>query len=158
MLQKNKINTNNILAFQNSKINQKFRGWREVVDKNSEFQHILRLLIQNYSKKDNEKQQSLNYLRQAICICKPEEMRIFIQHLGGYLYQIVCQIELQAAYMTTTWLHEDGIQSERDARVEQKQHPIHTLLCLTDFYKKYSKRIDIEENELFQLSLKFMEK
>ncbi len=121
--------------------------WRQLEDHNSAFQHILRLLIKHEQEFEKENLSWLFYIRKAVSLCDPQVLWVFMHSLGGYLFHVVVQIEVSGLRLATSWLHEDGIQSERDARTNQKDHPIHHILCLSDLYAKHTKIINTDTKQ-----------
>lgn len=120
-------------------------SWKELQSRHVEFQRILRLLVNDQEKEQNANLSWLFNLRKAACLCESWELRVFMKHLGGYLYHIVVEIESLYGNMITTWLHEDGIQSERDMRFTEQDHPVHQLLCMCDLYNDYARKVALSE-------------
>ncbi len=130
--------------FQSPKKNFKnFSTWRELTENQNYFLHLLKLLLKHEEIDKKNVLTPLFYLRKAISIARTEDVRIFIRDLGGYLYHIVSQLEIESGSMCTAWLHEDGIQTERDEYYSDHNHPAHQLICLTDLFQKNSKVINL---------------
>jgi len=72
-------------------------------------------------------------------VAEPELLRIFLQHLGGFIYYVVAELHGPGGRVSTSWVHEDGIRAERDEYAHRKSHPVHTILCLTDLYEENSR-------------------
>lgn len=124
--------------------------WRELKQGHGEFQKILRILVKHEKQKLKDENSLLNwlfYMREALCACDPKQLRLFLCNLGGYLFHIVAEAEGASGHLVTSWLHEDGIQAERDLNLLDKTHPVHHLVCMTDFYYESSRDIDLENSE-----------
>ena len=133
---------------QNEHGREQKRTWRELNKRHGEFQHILRLLVRYEREEPEDEGNWLLYMRRVLCACEPRQLRFFICSLGGYIFHIVAQAEGPGGYLATSWLHEDGIQAERDLNLFNKDHPVHHLACVTDFYYENSDKIDLEEPKM----------
>ena len=132
------------LGFKSPKKEQK-KIWRELNARHDEFQHILRLLVRYEGEESQTEANWLFHTRQALCACSPEQLRFFLCNIGAYVFHVVAQAEGTGAYLATSWLHEDGIQAERELNLFNKTHPVHHLACVTDFYYESSVEIDLEK-------------
>ena len=137
---KNKISTN-VLQF--TAFKHQNRAWRELIKDRQEFQFILRLLVEQEERESFTNLNWLFYTRRALCVCNPNIVRFFLRDLGGYLFHVVAQLETVEAKLATSWLHEDGIQLERDAYFTVKDHPVHKILCLNDLYSKSTHKLNL---------------
>ncbi len=120
---------------------RQIKVWRELSERRHEFQNILSLLVEHEKNAPHLDEHWLSYLRQSLCVCNPNLLRIFLCDLGAYLFHVVCQLEETGARMATAWMHEDGIQAERDFYIKEDDHPIHSVVCMTDFYHNHTREI-----------------
>ena len=121
--------------------------WRELNRHHAEFQHILRLLVNHEGHALGSETNWLFHMRKALYTCDSRQLRLFLCNLGGYLFHVVAQAEGPGGHLVTSWLHEDGIQAERDLHLHNKTHPVHYLSCMTDFYHEDSQDFDLESCE-----------
>ena len=145
------------IIFQSTK-KKSGEDWRELNRHHRIFQNILQLLvrhekesIENLGNLENieemEEPSSLFYLRQALCVCRPDEIRFFFRSLEYCLFHVVAEMSVPGGEMATAWLHEDRIQTERDRRKRDKGHPVHQLACLYDLYKNHTVKIRLDADE-----------
>jgi len=109
--------------------------WKELLLKKGEFQAIVRTLVKvderfNYPSGDPEG----HFMRKAISFAREEHLRIFIRDTGGFVYQCVVELKTPHGSVMTVWIHEDEIPKERDALRDRPDHPVHTMVCVTDLY------------------------
>ena len=108
-------------------------GWVEIEGRKEEFIKIVRLLVEYDEKTGRAGRGGGNhYLRAAIAHVDPADLRLFARHKGAFAYEILCTIDNQGGYLVTTWIHEDGIPPEREGLLEFPDHPVHSIVCLTD--------------------------
>ncbi len=122
---------------------------RNLSGKIDQFQYILQLLIA-YEEKEYAIKKALPlpwlfHLRRALSVCPCEQVRVFMKNLGGYLFHIVMQAEDLGGRVSASWLHEDGIQAERDRNITVQDHPVHTILCLSDLYAKHTRKFSSDD-------------
>ena len=127
------------------------RKWTELLERKDEFQGIVRLLVEFDEKTGRYRKygdQETHYMRKAISVAEPESLRIFLKHLGGFVYYVVAQLISESGHVSTSWVHEDGIRGERDEFKEISTHPVHTILCMTDLYEENSKPLPDDPAEI----------
>ncbi len=132
--------------FQNIK-KRKHENWRELESHHKTFQKILQLLVQNEKISKTNKNLCLFYMRQSICHCQPDQIRFYFRDLKNYLFHVVAEISVPGGEMATAWLHEDGIQAERDRQHHDAVNPVHHLFCLQDLYKNYTRVVKLYSSE-----------
>lgn len=101
------------------------------------FQKILALLTSFDEKTGRHirfNDQESHFARVALAKVSEENVRFFIKDLGGFIYSVIGYIEGRSCTLATVWVHEDGIRQERDEHSEVKNHPVHSIECLTDLY------------------------
>ena len=123
------------------------RVWKELQAFHKEFQSILSLLIRYDEGEGKEERNWLLHMRRAICAIEHRSLKFFLCHLGGHLFHVIAEAEGLGGYLVTSWLHEDGIQAEREENISNPSHPVHNLLCLTDFYYGNSVEVDLERDK-----------
>ena len=115
--------------------------WNELQECKYEFQKIVNLLVEFDEKTGRYRRypdRETHFMRKAISVGDTDCMRIFLQHLGGFVYHVVVELSIKGGQVCTGWVHEDGIRVERDEFQESKTHPVHSILCMTDLYEKNS--------------------
>lgn len=117
------------------KKNEQASGWRELVKKKDEFLKIVQLLV-DFDEKTGRyaryRDTETHFMRRAIACADPEKVRIFLKHLGGFVYSIVAEVHSPGGLVATAWVHEDGIRQEREGA--QKEHPVHSIVCVSDLF------------------------
>ncbi len=142
----------------NQEINQTGKVWYELFDNIEEFQEILRILVDFENEtKENASDDWLSLLRQALCYCQTKEIRIFIRYLEGYLFHIVAQAERIGGQMAVSWLHEDGIQAERDLKSNKISSEVHHICCMNDLYENHCKPIIRFQGDLEDETIEFID-
>lgn len=131
------------------------KQWHRLVSAHEEFQRILRLLLEYDERNERQNLSELHYLRQAISTARAEDLCVYIRDMGGYLFHIVAELKVPGGEAATAWLHEDGIQAERDMRSNQPDHAVHKLFCMSDILKEHSESIMLDEN-IGETTLKLM--
>lgn len=63
-------------------------------------------------------------------------LQFFVVKLSDFVYQVIAHVSAAGLQCSTGWVHEDGICSEREIYSEVKDHPVHSIECLTDFYDR----------------------
>ena len=63
-----------------------------------------------------------------------------MKRLSDCVYAIVCEYRSSAAIIITSWVHEDGIRSER--KTATADHPVHRIICISDLFEGASMRAD----------------
>lgn len=87
--------------------------------------------------------QETHFARVALAKCREENVRFFIRDLGGYVYSVIGHIESNGTVLSTGWVHEDGIRQEREEYSADKDHPVHSIECLTDFFERATKHMKV---------------
>lgn len=119
--------------------------WYEIDENKEEFQKIVKLLVdfdETTGRYRRYGDPETHFMRRSVSVADPEMLRVFLNHLGGYVYYIVVELKSQGGSISTSWIHEDGIRSERDEFREQKDHPVHGILCITDLAEKFSVKLN----------------
>lgn len=120
-------------------MNQPFENWKQIhPDNNEDIQKIILLLVEFVERTGQHKNYhdiDAHYARFGVALANPQNIKVYIKHLGGYVYVIIGEVKSNSTRITTAWVHEDGIQQER---IEHKdiEHPVHTIVCVTDLYQK----------------------
>ena len=118
--------------------------WRELTARKEEFSKIVKLLVEfdektgRYLKYNHPE---THYMRRAVAACDPENLRIFLKSLGGFVYSVVAEVKSAAGLTATAWVHEDGIRQEREGC--DAGHPVHQIVCVTDLFEADSQAIDV---------------
>jgi hypothetical protein len=119
--------------------------WREIISEKREFCGIVKLLVDFDEKTERFRRYAhpeTHYMRKAVGVADPAFIRIFIRDCGGYVYHIVSEINTDAGFMSTFWIHEDGIRAEREILKDQLDHPVHSIVCVSDLYEYNSEPVD----------------
>ena len=132
-----------------SKTRKNTRQWTELTEEKENFQRILRLLILE----DEEKERPVktgdwqnHYMRKAIAWGDAEGLRVFIRALGGFIYYVVAELHTTAGFVSSGWVHEDGIKAQRELREKYPYHPVHVITCMTDIYENHCEVLEFEES------------
>lgn len=110
-------------------------GWVEIVERKSEFQSILKLLVEFDERTGRHQRYSdpeSHYMRKACAVAPPESLRIFAKQMAEFVFHVVVRLDCASGHEITGWLHEDGIASERAGA--SPEHPVHRIVCLTDLF------------------------
>lgn len=112
-------------------------SWRELVSRKEEFLKIVQLLV-DFDEKTGRytryRDQETHFMRRAVACADQERVRIFLKHLGGYVYSIVAEVSSPGGVVATAWVHEDGIKQEREGA--DSLHPVHNIVCVSDLFEK----------------------
>jgi hypothetical protein len=129
--------------------NRSGNGWAEIHERKDEFQYMSRAPIGHAERTGRHLRCGADhYVRKAISVADPEEVRVFIRHLGDFDYLVAAQLRTHTSRVMTSWVHQDGIRIERDAVRKRKHHPAHRILCLTDLYEQNSRPLPDDPEEL----------
>lgn len=116
-----KANTNNV--------------WKKVGSKQVEdFQKILKVLVRFYDavlSEREEKNQSHEFRKALSQMTDTKKVEIYLRKFGKYEYLVYADMNGE----TESWIHVDGIAEERE-QLKGKDHPVHTIVCMSDIYKK----------------------
>lgn len=114
-------------------MNETNLSWREIQKSKSEFLHILRILNHYYEMQGGRKH-SQDEFRKLVTETNPEQVKIYVNRLGIYEYQVACTYLPES--QTETWIHIDGIAEERARLTElgNTDHPVFSLVCLGDLF------------------------
>lgn len=125
--------------------NENRPAWREITNRKEEFQKIVSLLIE-FDERTGRYQRygdpESHYMRKAVARANPEDLRIFVQNLGGFLYYVVVELASPGGRVSTGWLHEDGIKAERTTL--GGDHPVQRIVCLSDLVEVDSSTVSEE--------------
>lgn len=111
-----------------------------VVEKQiDEFLKILRLLVdfdEKTGRVERQPNKFAHYARKALSLAPPEELVITLEKKDQISVYWVC-IVLKVPNLTikAEWVHEDGIAAERIEHGENPEHPVHSIVCMTDIYE-----------------------
>jgi len=61
-------------------------------------------------------------------------VRFVVRDLGGFVYSVIAYYEGSGSRIATAWVHEDGIQQERESGMQIPE----SIRCLTDFVRSAS--------------------
>ncbi|MDH5655716.1 MAG: hypothetical protein OEZ34_07405 [Spirochaetia bacterium] len=134
----------------NSEDSKKYQ-WRELCKKKDEFQKIVKLLVdfdESTGRYRRYGDPESHFMRRSISVSDPELLRIFIQSLGGFIYYIVVELRAQGGQLSSSWIHEDGIRAERDEFKKQEDHPVHSIVCMTDLFENQCSEISEDFSEI----------
>jgi len=125
--------------------------WKELSGGRDEFQKIVKLLVdfdETTGRYRRYGDPEAHYMRRSISVADPETLRVFLQDLGGFIYYVVVELKTEGGAVSTSWIHEDGIRAERDEFSEEENHPVHSIVCMTDLYKNYSVKIPLDFHDI----------
>lgn len=111
--------------------------WKKVGSKQVEdFQKILKVLVRFHDAvlSEGEKSQSHEFrkrLSEMVVMERTRKVQIYLRKFGKYEYLVYADMNGE----TESWLHVDGIAEERE-QLKGKDHPVHTIVCMSDIYKK----------------------
>lgn len=116
-----KANTNNV--------------WKKVGSKQVEdFQKMLKVLVRFYDavlSEREEKNESHEFRKALSEMTDTKKVEIYLRKFGKYEYLVYADVNGE----TESWIHVDGIAEERE-QLKGKDHPVHTIVCMSDIYKK----------------------
>ena len=118
-------------------------NWRELIKNKHLFLNLLNLLIDHEEANKTEKNTPDFYLRKAISVAEADDVRIYLRDLGGYLFHIVAELKIVSIFTATSWLHEDGIQMEREKSSTDVNNKAHKIICLTDMFINNTQILDL---------------
>lgn len=102
----------------------------------SDMQGIVRLLAE-YDEKTGRylsyKNPETHFARKAIGAAS-SGVRFVVRDLGGFVYSVIAYYEGSGSRIATAWVHEDGIQQERESGMQIPE----SIRCLTDFVRSAS--------------------
>jgi len=113
--------------------------WRELESNKDEFLRILRLLVEfdertgHHLRRDDPAQ---HWLRKGISLAESSSIRILLRNLNNFVYSVLIEMKTASSFVTTGWVHEDGIRAERDQKNNDRSHPVHSIVCVTDLFEK----------------------
>lgn len=113
--------------------------WIELTSKREEFTKIVKLLVafdQNTGRYARYENESSHWLRKAVSVAEPDALRVILKHLGGFVYSVVTEQRTESGFCVTCWVHEDGIRSEREDKMSEPRHPVHSIVCVSDLYQE----------------------
>ncbi|HNN76700.1 MAG TPA: hypothetical protein PKN93_18775 [Leptospiraceae bacterium] len=103
----------------------------------SDMQRIVRLLTE-YDEKTGrylsyKDDPETHFARKAIGAAS-SGVRFVVRDLGGFVYSVIAYYEGSGSRIATAWVHEDGIQQERESGMQIPE----SIRCLTDFVRSAS--------------------
>ena len=114
--------------------------WHELRGGQRDLQSILQILL-DYDERSGSLEvigsMALHFMRRSVGICRSESLRVFALSLGGNVFYLVAEVMLRGGYLATSWIHEDGIYTERRERRHEPEHAVHSVLCLTDLVLEF---------------------
>ncbi len=138
-----------------------FGDWKELLKRKEQFQEMVAMLVDFDERTGRHRrfgEPEQHFFRKAVVSADPNDLRIFMQKIRGYVYYVVVELRTPGGFCATSWLHEDGVQLERDQMLDEPDHPVHGVDCLSDFFRKHSLRLpeDFEEIDLNANTLDIM--
>ncbi|MCG9876488.1 MAG: hypothetical protein MH321_17065 [Leptospiraceae bacterium] len=117
--------------------------WKELVERKSDFQHILRVLNRYYENREFSAQLGeSHFFRKKLTEESENNFKIFIKKFGNYEYLIHAEINpsLQSVEKET-WIHIDGISEEREQLEKQgiTEHPLFSIIGVGDLFQESTK-------------------
>lgn len=129
--------------------------WRELTTRKEEFQRILKLLIafdEKVGRHIRYEAHETHWARHAISSADPSRVRVLMKRISDCVYTIVCECRSSSAIIIASWVHEDGIKSERETAATD--HPVHKIICISDLFEGDSMRaVDPESLNPFAAEL-----
>jgi len=113
--------------------------WIELTSRKDEFTKIVKLLVEFDERTGRYRRygcESSHWLRKALAVSDQECIRILLRNLGGFVYSVVVEIRTDSGFATMSWLHDDGIRKERDEKKSEANHPVHSIVCVTDLFNE----------------------
>ena len=111
-----------------SKEKKERENWKEIKNETDkkEFQEILSILNRYYGQK--------NEFREKLVLANPESFSVKLKSKGGNAFSVLVELDK----VLEIWTHLDGIVEERKTRSKKGNlnHPVFTIVCLTDLYEK----------------------
>lgn len=104
-----------------------------------EFQKIVALLVE-YDERTGRIRKSDNngivahHLRKAASVADINNIEVTLTKKEGYIYTVTVSQRDSVSSFTTSWTHEDGIAEERIELKGKPDHPVHTIVCLSDLF------------------------
>ncbi|MCB1172041.1 MAG: hypothetical protein KDK39_00675 [Leptospiraceae bacterium] len=130
------------------------RSWRILNDRTADFRKIVAILTE-YDEKRGRVQHyqnpELHCLRKAVTQAVDQDLTVCLRERPGYIYEVVVRYANPQGYFVTHWIHEDGIQSERELFAQDNEHPVHQITCLSDLYQEAARALkwhDVDERLL----------
>ncbi|MCZ8239180.1 MAG: hypothetical protein O9346_14460 [Leptospiraceae bacterium] len=117
--------------------------WKELVERKSDFQHILRVLNRYYENRESSAQLGQShFFRKRLTEESENNFKIFIKKFGNYEYLIHAEIHAAKQSMEKeTWIHIDGISEEREQLEKQgiTEHPLFSIIGVGDLFQESTK-------------------
>lgn len=135
--------------------------WREIKEGKQKFQEIVRILVDFDERTGRHEYQPLkecHYMRKAIALGQQENLRILACSYPSSLYYVAAELKNNQGQVATCWVHEDGIQSERQERRDEPDHPVHNIPCMTDLFEKNAELAATEKNQLSEVLQQLMDR
>ena len=89
-----------------------------------------------------------HYMRKAIALGEAEHLRVLACAFPSFLYYVAAELKNCQGRVTTCWVHEDGIESERAQKRDEKDHPVHGITCMSDLFRENEEIGEKERSEL----------
>ncbi|PJE03919.1 MAG: hypothetical protein CK427_03530 [Leptospira sp.] len=117
--------------------------WKELVERKSDFQHILRVLNRYYENRESSAQLGQShFFRKRLTEESENNFKIFIKKFGNYEYLIHAEIHAAKQSMEKeTWIHIDGISEEKEQLEKQgiTEHPLFSIIGVGDLFQESTK-------------------
>lgn len=131
--------------------------WYELVENKEAFYQISNVLARYYKqfdsieKRGNFISESQNF-RDDLISSPPEMIRVFCQRFTQFEYLIYAEIRKDNNVRSDYWIHIDGILEEREEqkKINNRQHPAFSIVCLTDLFEKNCRPVTGEMEEYLQ--------
>ncbi len=82
-------------------------AWKELVRRKEDFLKIVQLLV-DFDEKTGRyaryRDTETHFMRRAIASADAEKVRIFLRHLGGFVYSIVAEVQSPGGFVATAWV------------------------------------------------------
>ena len=99
-----------------------------------------------------------HYMRKAIAVGEAEHLRILVCAFPSFLYYVAAELNNCQGRVTTCWVHEDGIESERAEKRDEPDHPVHGITCMSDIFRRNEEIGEKERSELGTLLRSLMDR
>jgi len=109
---------------------------RELQIRKSEFQQIVKTLVQfdELTGRFRHSASASHFARKIISLANEEDLIVVLQELGENNFLIFVGLDSDAK-TCVTWIHEDSIVSERVKFSDDREHPVHSITCMTDLWE-----------------------
>lgn len=125
--------------------------WKEMMQCKERFQGMVAMLAEydertGRYRKFGEPEQ--HYFRRALVVADTEDLRVFMKRMRGFVFYVVVELRTSCGFCATSWVHEDGVELEREAVRDDPDHPVHVFDSLSDFYRRYCLQLPDDFDEV----------